>query len=70
MKLAQLQHALQAHVLSADTRIVPEIITDERFAAAMRLGVYTGAYAARLTEVLAETFPPCAARWARFYSRG
>jgi hypothetical protein len=57
MKLAQLQQSFQDHVLRADTRIVREISADERFPTAMRLDVYTGAYAARLTEVLAETFP-------------
>lgn len=57
MKLAQLQQSFQDHVLSADPRIVGEISADERFSTAMRLGVYTEAYAARLVEVLAETFP-------------
>ena len=57
MKLAQLQQSFQDHVLRADTRIVREIRADECFSTAMRLGVYTEAYAARLVEVLAETFP-------------
>jgi hypothetical protein len=57
MKLAQLQQSFQEHVLHADPRIAREIIGDERFATAMRLGIYTDAYAARLTEVLAATFP-------------
>ena len=57
MKLAQLQQSFQDHVLRADTRIVREISADERFATALRLGVYTEGYTARLIEVLAETFP-------------
>jgi hypothetical protein len=57
MKLAQLQHSFQDHVLRADPQIAREIVGDERFAAALRLGVYTDAYAARLIEVLAATFP-------------
>ena len=57
MKLAQLQQSFQDHVLRADMRIVPEISGDERFPTSMRLGVYSDAYAARLIEVLAETFP-------------
>ncbi|HEY6453794.1 MAG TPA: DNA-binding domain-containing protein [Steroidobacteraceae bacterium] len=57
MKLAQLQQSFQDHVLRDDPRIVREISGDERFATAMRLGIYTDAYAARLIEVLAATFP-------------
>ena len=57
MKLAQLQQSFQDHVLRADARIAGEIIGDERFPIALRLGVYTEAYGARLIEVLAETFP-------------
>ena len=57
MKLAQLQQSFQAHVLQGDAAIVHEISTDARFPTALRLGVYTEAYAARLVEVLGETFP-------------
>jgi hypothetical protein len=57
MKLAQLQQAFQDHVLRADPTIAREICGDARFAVPMRLGIYTDAYAARLVEVLAETFP-------------
>jgi hypothetical protein len=44
-------------VLRDDPRIAREISGDERFPIPMRLGIYTDAYAARLIEVLAETFP-------------
>jgi hypothetical protein len=57
MKLAQLQQSFQDHVLRADPKITDEIRGDERFSTAMRLGIYTEAYAARLIEVLAATFP-------------
>ncbi len=57
MKLAQLQQSFQDHVLRDHTRIAGEISGDERFPTSMRLGIYTDAYAARLIEVLAETFP-------------
>jgi hypothetical protein len=57
MKLAHLQQSLQAHVLEGDDAIAAEIVADERFATSLRLGVYTQAYAARLIEVLAETYP-------------
>ena len=57
MKLSQLQAAFQAHVLRGDPAIVGEVATDARFPTALRLGVYTGAYAARLVEVLEISFP-------------
>ncbi len=57
MKLAQLQQAFQAHVLRADPQIAQHIQEDARFATALRLGVYSGAYTLRLVEVLAESFP-------------
>ncbi|HEX3838850.1 MAG TPA: DNA-binding domain-containing protein [Steroidobacteraceae bacterium] len=57
MKLAQLQQSFQDHVLRADPQIAREILGDERFGIAMRLGIYTDGYAARLVEVLAATFP-------------
>jgi hypothetical protein len=57
MKLAQLQQSFQDHVLRDDARIAGEISGDERFPVSMRLGIYTDAYAARLVEVLAETYP-------------
>lgn len=57
MKLAHLQRAFQAQVLQGDEGIAGEIVADERFAVSLRLGVYTQAYAARLVEALAETFP-------------
>jgi hypothetical protein len=60
-------------VLRGDAAIVAEISTDERFPSSVRLGVYTQAYAARLVEVLGETFPAVRAalggsRFARYIS--
>jgi hypothetical protein len=57
MKLAQLQQAFQSHVLGGDDVIAAEIAADERFTTSLRLGIYAQAYAARLIEVLAETYP-------------
>jgi hypothetical protein len=57
MKLAQLQEAFQAHVLSAAPGIELEVSGDRRFPTALRLGIYGDAYAIRLVEVLAESFP-------------
>jgi hypothetical protein len=70
MKLAQLQSSFQAHVLQGDGAIAREIIADARFPVSLRLGVYTDAYAARLVEVLAETFPAVqAALGAQMFAR-
>jgi len=57
VKLAQLQEALQAHVLRADRHIAEQIHEDARVPTALRLNVYSGAYALRLVEVLGESFP-------------
>ena len=57
MKLAHLQRSFQAHVLQGDVGIVDQIVADARFPVSLRLGVYSEAYAGRLVEALAETFP-------------
>jgi hypothetical protein len=57
MKLAQLQACFQAHVLHGDNAIGQQIAGEERFATALRLGVYSQGYTARLIEVLSESFP-------------
>ncbi len=57
MKLAHLQQSFQSHLLEGDGAIAAEIAADERAATSLRLGIYTQAYAARLIEVLAETYP-------------
>lgn len=70
MKLANLQQSFQTHVLRGDDGVVSEIVADERFPIALRLDVYTHAYAARLVEVLAETFPAVqAALGTRMFAR-
>ena len=57
MKLEQLQHAFQAHLLRGQTGIEKEIVGDARAAVPARLGIYGSAYVARLVEVLGESFP-------------
>jgi hypothetical protein len=57
MKLASLQQSFQAHVLHGDPVIEDEIAAAEGSSAARRLAVYFEAYAARLIEVLGESFP-------------
>ncbi len=57
MKLALLQEAFQAHMLRGESEIQGEIVGDARSAVGARLAVYTSAYAARLIEVLGESFP-------------
>lgn len=70
MKLARLQQAFQTHMLQGDEEVVNELVADPRFPLSLRLGVYTHAYAARLVEVLAETFPAVqAALGTRLFSR-
>lgn len=61
--LAELQRALQRHVLNADggpqsdRAANPFVLADARASAQRRLGVYAHAYRARLREVLAKDFP-------------
>jgi Putative DNA-binding domain len=57
LKLAQLQQSFQAHVLRGDPAIALEIAGDARFPEPLRLGVYAEGYAARLVEVLGESYP-------------
>jgi hypothetical protein len=57
VKLAQLQQSFQAQVLQGEAGIAGQIVADDRFPVSLRLGVYSHAYAARLVEALAETFP-------------
>ena len=55
--LAELQRTVQAHVLDGATRPAASLIAGERDAASERLGIYTHAYAARLSEALAVAYP-------------
>ncbi|MGH8185013.1 MAG: DNA-binding domain-containing protein [Steroidobacteraceae bacterium] len=55
--LAELQRALQQHVLVGDSRIVESIDATERVPAATRLAVYYGAYRSRLVDALAANVP-------------
>ena len=57
MRLAEIQQALQARVLRGARTIEAAVPGTERFDTATRLGVYEYAYAARLTEALADTYP-------------
>lgn len=60
--LAQLQRALQRHVLDAGDDAASDmanafVVADARASAQRRLGVYVHAYRARLREVLAKDYP-------------
>jgi hypothetical protein len=57
VKLAQLQRALQAHVLHGDGAIAALVPGTARFDTRTRLAVYADGYAPRLAEALAQTYP-------------
>jgi hypothetical protein len=57
MRLAELQRAFQQNVLDGSREIESIVASTERFATAERLGVYSGGYAERLSEALAQTYP-------------
>jgi hypothetical protein len=55
--LAELQQALQSHVLHGDAAIVGAIDESPEIPASVRLGVYSDAYRLRLIEALESNFP-------------
>jgi hypothetical protein len=55
--LAELQQALQSHVLHGDDAIVRAIDESSQIPASVRLGVYSDAYRLRLIEALESNFP-------------
>jgi len=57
MRLAELQRAFQAHILSGTAGIEAIVPGSERFDVATRLSVYSAGYAERLIEALAQTYP-------------
>ena len=57
MRLAQLQRALQRHVLRGDRAILELVPGTAAFDTASRLAIYRDGYAQRLTEALAHTYP-------------
>jgi len=57
MRLAELQRAFQRNVLDGSREIESIVAGTERFPTAERLGVYSGGYAERLAEALAQTYP-------------
>jgi hypothetical protein len=57
MSLAQLQQALQAHVIDGDVAIATAIESSAEISAATRLRIYSDAYRLRLIEALAANFP-------------
>lgn len=57
MQLAELQRALQDHVLHGGRTIYKSIVGSADFPAAFRLSVYADAYHLRLTDALAHTYP-------------
>ena len=57
MRLAELQRAFQRNVLDGAREIESIVAGSERFPTAERLGIYSGGYAERLAEALAQTYP-------------
>jgi len=57
MKLLELQRAFQSHILHGTGGIEAIVPGSARFDVATRLGVYSGGYAERLIEALAQTYP-------------
>jgi hypothetical protein len=57
MRLAELQRAFQRNVLDGSREIETIVAGTEHFATPERLGVYSGGYAERLAEALAQTYP-------------
>jgi hypothetical protein len=54
MRLAEIQHALQSAVLKRESPIATAVQTDDPDS---RIGIYRSAYAARIEEALAATYP-------------
>ena len=57
MNLAELQRALQQHVIDGDDEIAAHVEQSESVPAATRLQIYAEAYRLRLVEALAANFP-------------
>jgi hypothetical protein len=57
MRLAELQRAFQRNVLDGSRDIESIVAGTDRFPTTERLGVYSGGYAERLSEALAQTYP-------------
>jgi len=57
MNLAQIQHAMQQHLLRGETAIEAAVVDDPQVGASRRLGIYAGAYVSRLQEALADSYP-------------
>lgn len=55
--LNELQAAVQEHILKGTAEVVADLKPPPRGSPAQRLGVYTHAYASRLTEFLAHDYP-------------
>lgn len=57
MDLAQLQRAMQRHVLGQDRTAEALVVDDPIVGADVRLGIYADSYVSRLLEALADTYP-------------
>ena len=57
MNFAELQRAVQRHVMHADTAVLGEINESAKVPLAIRLGIYSNAYRLRLIEGLGANFP-------------
>ncbi len=60
MRLARVQDDFQRYLLRGDADIESHVVGTERVPVATRLGIYGGAYGARLTEALQTNFPALA----------
>jgi hypothetical protein len=58
--LDRLQHDFQEFILEGTSRIEAQVVGTERVPVATRLGIYLGAYRARLVEALQSTYPALA----------
>lgn len=57
MNFAELQRAVQRHVMHADAAVLPEVNESDKVPVAVRLGIYSNAYRLRLIEGLGANYP-------------
>lgn len=57
MNFAELQRAVQRHVVHGDTAVLPEVNESDKVPLTVRLGIYSNAYRLRLIEGLGANYP-------------